>query len=136
MAEMQKEKIRMRIKPNEVKKLVLKFAKQGKSASVVGMVLRDEYGIPDIKKLTGLSVTKILEEQKHKTPLPDDLRALIKKSLELKAHLEDNRHDMPAKRSLAKTEARVRSLVAYFKKQGKLDKDWKYEPDRIKLLIN
>ncbi len=131
-----KEKNWMRFKPAEVKKLVLKFAKQGKTASVIGMVLRDEYGIPDVKKLTGLSISKVLDEQKFKSTIPDDLRALIRKSLELRSHLEENKHDMPAKRSLAKTESRIRSMVGYFKKRGKLEQDWKYEPERIKLLLN
>ena len=126
----------VKFKPNEVKKLVLKYAKQGNAPSMIGMILRDEYGIPDVKNLVGLSIVKVLEEANFKMELPEELRALIKKSLDLRAHLENNVHDQPSKRSLSKTEARIRAKSAYFKKRGKLALDWKYEPERIKLLLN
>ncbi|RLE42676.1 30S ribosomal protein S15 [Candidatus Woesearchaeota archaeon] len=131
-----KDKSWVRIKPNEIEKLVLKFAKQGKSPSVIGMILRDEYGVPDIKKATGKSVTKILEDANFKLQIPEDLRALIRKSLELRKHLEVHKHDAPAKRSLAKTEARIRKMVKYYKKKNKLSQDWKYHPEKIKLLLH
>jgi len=125
----------VRIKPNEIKKLVIKYAKQGKFPSQIGIILRDEYGIPNVKQLTGKNITGILEEANFKIEPPENLRALIKKSLQLKDHLEEHQHDYPAKRSLAKTEARIRKLAKYYKEKGKLDRNWKYQPEKVKLML-
>ena len=126
----------IRVSPKEVEKLVGKFARQGKLPSVIGMILRDEYGIPDVKKLTGKSITKVIESSNVKYELPEELRALIQKSLALRKHIETNIHDMPSKRSLAKTEANIRSKIKYYKRTHKLAQDWKYNPDKIKLLLH
>ncbi len=126
----------VKVSPKEVEKLVEKFAKQGKQPSVIGMILRDEYGVPDVKNVTGKSITKILEDSKVKYELPEELRALIQKSLLLRKHLELNIHDMPCKRSLSKTEANIRSKAKYFQKNNKLAADWKYDPSKIKLILH
>ena len=42
---------------------------------------------------------------------------------------------MPAKRGLELTESKIRKLVKYYKKTKKLESDWKYDPDKIRLLI-
>ncbi len=34
----------------EIEKQVIEMKKEGVSSSVIGMVLRDKYGVPDIKK--------------------------------------------------------------------------------------
>ena len=47
----------MSYKPKEIELLVLKLAKEGKSASEAGIILRDTYGIPDIKSITKKSVS-------------------------------------------------------------------------------
>ena len=37
----------------EIEELILKFSKEGKSASEIGVTLRDQYGIPSVKAVTG-----------------------------------------------------------------------------------
>src|SRR3989338_3061332 len=66
---------------HEVEQLVVKLAKTGSSASKVGMILRDNYGIPDVQKLTGKKIVQILKEAKVASELPEDLTALIKKQI-------------------------------------------------------
>ncbi len=114
----------------------MKFAKQGKQPSVVGMIMRDQYGIPDVKKLTGKSITKILEEANFKMAMPEDLRALMQKTLELRKHIESHPHDPAPHRSLLRTESEIRKLEKCYKAAKKLPPEWKYEPDRIKLLLH
>ena len=46
----------------EIEELVLKLRKEGKSTSVIGVILRDQYGIPDVKTVTGDKITAILEK--------------------------------------------------------------------------
>ena len=125
----------VRYKPNEIELLIAKLAKEGKTSSQIGLFLRDVYGIPNIKQISGKSITAILKEKNLLSKIPEDLMALIKRSITLRKHLESNKHDMPAKRGLELTESKIRKLVKYYKKTKKLEKDWKYDQDKIRLLI-
>ena len=42
----------LKYKPAEVEKLVLKLAKEEKSSAEIGIILRDTYGIPNVKSIT------------------------------------------------------------------------------------
>ncbi|MFP4645773.1 MAG: 30S ribosomal protein S15 [Candidatus Woesearchaeota archaeon] len=119
----------------EIELLIVKYAKEGKSASQIGLFLRDEYGIPDVKILTGKTISNILEEKGFEKKLPDDLMALMKKVLKIKEHLADNHKDVPAKRGLQLTESKILRLVKYYKKTGRISKDWNYNPNQIKMFI-
>jgi small subunit ribosomal protein S15 len=117
-----------RYKPKEVEILVGKMAKEGKTASMIGITMRDTYGIPDVKSLTGKSISKILAEKKLLPEVPEDLRDLIRKAAMIRKHLEDNKQDKPALRGLQLTEAKINRLVKYYKKTDRLAVDWKYDP--------
>ncbi|MFP4189968.1 MAG: 30S ribosomal protein S15 [Candidatus Woesearchaeota archaeon] len=123
----------MNYKPKEAEMIVVKLAKEGNSPSRIGMVLRDSYGIPDINVLTGKNITKILEEKKQNPEIPEDLMAVIRKSISLSKHLEENHKDFTAKRGLQLTDSRIKRLVEYYKKIGKLQKDFKFDRKSIKL---
>ena len=78
----------MRYKGNEIEKLVIRLAKSGTTPSEIGMVLRDTYGIHDIKAVAGKRITKILKENDLLKELPEDLMALIINFIDVKKHLE------------------------------------------------
>ena len=118
----------IRYKPKEVEILVGKMAKEGKTASQIGIMMRDTYGIPDVKTLTGKSISKILAAKQLLPEVPEDLRALIRKAAMIRKHLEENRQDKPALRGLQLTEAKIMRLVKYYKKSDRLPVDWKYDP--------
>ena len=122
-------------KPKEVELLIAKVAKTGKTASQVGLVLRDTYGIPDVKKLIGKPVTKVMEEKRLTTQLPEDLTSLIRRSVALRKHLEKNHKDQPAKRGLLLTESKINRLIKYYKKSKVLAKDWKFDRKRAEFFI-
>jgi len=123
----------LRYKPKEIEMLVVKLAKEGKTASMIGLVLRDSYGIPDTKAITGKSITQMLNEKKLAPKIPEDLMALIKKSISIRKHMEENRQDMTALRGLQLTESKIKRLVKYYKNAKKLPVDWKYDVKSIKL---
>lgn len=125
----------VKLKPKEVEKLIAKYYKEGKKPSQIGMIMRDEYGLPDIKTLTGKSVTETLKEANLQPELPEDLMALIKKAVMVKDHLEENHKDMTAKRGLELTESKIRRLAKYYKGTGRLSHDWKYDSKKIKLYL-
>jgi small subunit ribosomal protein S15 len=120
-------------KAKEVEMLVMKLAKEGKPSSMIGLVLRDSYGVPDVKIITGKSITQILVEKKLSPKIPEDLMALIKKSIRLRKHMEENRQDMTSLRGLQLTESKIKRLVKYYKKAKKLPVDWKYDVKSVKL---
>ncbi|MGM5484499.1 MAG: 30S ribosomal protein S15 [Nanobdellota archaeon] len=130
-----KKPVWMTHKPKEAEMLVVKLAKEGYSSSGIGITLRDKYGIPSIKAITGKSITKIMEDKEVVPKLPEDLMNLMRKALSIRDHLEENHTDMTAKRGLELTEAKIRRLVGYYKEEGKISKDWKYNPKDARLYV-
>ena len=120
-------------KAKEVEMLVMKVAKEGKPASMIGLVLRDSYGIPDVKAVAGKSITMILKEKKLAPKIPEDLMALIKRAIAIRKHMEENKQDMTALRGLQLTESKIKRLVKYYKVIRKLPVDWKYDVKSVKL---
>ncbi len=119
----------------EIEQLVLKVAKSGKYPSQIGMVLRDSYGIPDVAKATGKKISKILASNKLSQEIPEDLLYLLKKQIYLQKHIEKNKGDMPSKRGLMITKSKINRLVEYYKKSGKLPKNWSYSEEQVKLIV-
>jgi len=114
--------------PEEVEALVIKLAREGHPPSRIGTILRDQYTIPLVKPLTGKTITQILEEAGLAPSIPEDLENLLKKAARLSAHLEKHRKDVHNKRALQLVEAKIHRLAEYYKQEGVLPSDWKYEP--------
>ncbi len=125
----------VRYKAKEVEMLVLKFAKEGKNAAEIGLLLRDTYGIPSIKAITGKAITDILQEKSLVPEIPDDIVGLIRKSISLEKHFDANTQDMTAKRGLQLTTSKILRLVKYYKNRGRLPTEWKFDKSKMRLLI-
>ena len=125
----------LRLKPKEIEMLILKLAKEGKTASQIGMVLRDLHGVPSVKDIMEKSITIILGEKKVLPEIPEDLMALVKKSVLIRKHMEENHKDKTGLRGLQLTESKISRLVKYYKKTEKLPLDWKYDAESIKLYV-
>jgi len=125
----------VRYKSKEVELLIVKLAKEEKTASQIGLFLRDTYGIPDVKRLVGKKISTILKEHSLLPKIPEDLMALIKKAIALKKHLDENKQDRVAKRGLQLTESSIRRLIKYYKRIKKLPVDWKYDSKTVSLLV-
>ncbi len=119
----------------EVEMLIYKLHKEGQTPSQIGLHLRDVYGIPDVKILCKKSITQVLADKKVLNPLPEDLMALIKKLTLIRKHLDENKQDKVALRGLQLTESKIQSLIKYYKRTGKLAKDWKYDVSKAKLYV-
>ena len=89
----------IRTKPADVEKLVIELAKEGNPPAKIGLILRDKHSIPKTK-LISKKITKILKTAKinYKT----EKEGVSEKIENLKKHLEKNKYDQSAKRSLAK----------------------------------
>jgi len=112
----------------EVEALVIKLAREGNPPSRIGTILRDQHGIPLTKSLTGKTVSGILAEADMTPSVPEDLEMLLKKASRLSTHLERNKMDLINKRALQIVEAKIHKLSKYYRREGVLPSDWKYEP--------
>ncbi|MDO8642779.1 MAG: 30S ribosomal protein S15 [Candidatus Woesearchaeota archaeon] len=125
----------IRHKPKEVETLIVKLAKEGHTASTIGLALRDNYGVPRVKEIAGKTITHILKERGVAKELPEDLMALIKKAIAVRKHLEENRQDQVAKRGVQLTDSKIRRLVKYYKRNEVLPAAWKYDVKNLKMYI-
>lgn len=119
----------------EIEELILKLRKEGNSTSMIGIVLRDQYGIPDVKVVTGKKITKILEDHGQELEYPEDLMNLIRKAVNIREHLDENPKDLHTRRGLRIIESKIRRLVRYYVNEGVLPEGWRYDPRSAALLV-
>ncbi len=122
-------------KKQEVEDLVVKLANEKKNSAVIGAVLRDQYGIPDVKTATGKNIVTIMRESKVYPDYPEDLISLFKKAIVLRNHLSKHKADKHSKKGLEHLESKIRRLIKYYSVEGKISKDFSYDPEKIKLII-
>ncbi len=123
-----------KVKIDVVKKIV-ELHNDGLSASKIGLVLRDEFNIYNIKKYSGKSISEILEENKLQSDIPEDLLDLLKRVVKLLKHMKSNKSDTTAKRGYQITVSKIRALSKYYKRTKKLPKDWNYSEDKAIILM-
>lgn len=123
------------MKKQDVIRLVVELAKKKHTSAMIGTILRDTYGIPDVKAITGKSVSKIMEENKVYGEYPEDLMSLFKRAIRLHEHLLRNKADKTSKKGMENLESKIRRLIKYYKRVGKLKSDFKYDLNKIKLIV-
>jgi small subunit ribosomal protein S15 len=119
-----------------IEKVIVDLKKEGYPSSRIGLVLRDQYGVPDAKMVLGKRIDQFLKENALLPDIPDDLRNLIAKALGLRKHLSENKNDLHNKRQLQLTESKVRRLVKYYVSSGRLPGDWTYKPETAEILLS
>ncbi len=119
----------------EVEEMVVKLAKEGHTQAKIGIILRDQYGVPSVKVVTGKSIGRILAEHEMSPQIPEDLMALMRRAVRINSHLANNPRDLGNKRGLQLVESKIRRLVKYYKKTGKLPENWKYSLKEAELLV-
>jgi small subunit ribosomal protein S15 len=125
----------VKYKKEDIEDLVVKLAKERKSTALIGTILRDQYGIPDVKAILGKSISKILREKNIYPEMPEDMLNLLKKAVILRGHLERNKSDKNSQKGLENLESKIRRLGKYYVRKGLLPKDWKYSVEEAKLIV-
>ncbi|ATZ60631.1 MAG: 30S ribosomal protein S15 [Methanosarcinales archaeon Met12] len=120
----------------DTEKVIVKLREQDKSSSEIGIILRDKYGIPNAKLVTGKKITQTLDENKMASKMPEDVQNLIQKAVGLKKYLDQNPKDLHNKRALQITESKIRRLVKYYKGERVLPEDWIYDLQTAEMLIS
>jgi len=114
------------IETDEIEETVVRLAGQGKSSAEIGLILRDQYAVPNVRLVTGKTVTEIMRARGTKFDMPEDLGNLMRKAVELQTHLRGNRKDLSNRRGLQLLEARIRRLAQYYQREGVLPATWDY----------
>lgn len=120
----------------EVVKKILELYNEGMEPSKIGMVLRDRYGIPSVRQITGKRLVDVLKENGVSIKYPEDLKALIRKALKLRKHLEAHKKDLHNRRGLQLIEAKIWRLSSYYKEKGLLPADWSYDPEKLRVELS
>lgn len=123
----------VKYKPKEIEDVIVKLAKAGKSSAQIGLILRDQYGIPSAR-MSKLRVTQVMRKNNLYPDLPEDLKNLIRRAAALDVHLGKNKRDYTSKRGLELTESKIRRLAKYYKQKGRLPKNWKWDLSQAKLM--
>ncbi len=119
----------------EVENKVVDLHNQGLATSAIGILMRDNYGVPSIALVTGKKTTRILKERDSASKLPEDLQNLMRKALRLRKHLGVNKRDIHNKRALQLAESKIRRLVKYYRREKVLPADWKYKPETAEVIM-
>ena len=122
-------------KPEELEEIVVKLAKQGYQSAQIGTILRDQYGVPDVALACGKKILKIVESAGHAPSIPEDIGKLIEKAVRLRKHIGNNKKDVHNGHSLHLCESKIRRLAHYYRREGRLPRDWMYSPETAEMLI-
>lgn len=121
--------------PEEIEELIVELAEEGTPQSKIGMILRDQYGIPNVQEVLDKSMVEILKSKDIEPEIPEDLMNLMEKAVRLRNHLEQNPNDTQTQRALDELESRIQKTSKYYRREEKLPKNWRYEPEEAALLI-
>merc|ERR1711896_24602 len=122
--------------PSNITDLIVKNAKKGLTPSQIGVLMRDVYGIPQVRFLTGKKILRTLKKRGCAPSIPEDLYHLIKKAVAMRKHMDRNRKDRDCKFRLILTESRIHRLTRYYKKTGNVAANWKYESGKASALVS
>ena len=111
-------------------KIILKLSKEGHSNAMIGTILRDTYGLPDVR-LYGLRIAKVTGRK----DVPEDLYNVLVSTVNLHKHMAANKKDANAKHGLQLMESKIRRLGKYYARTGKLPSDWKYTIEKARLIV-
>jgi small subunit ribosomal protein S15 len=117
----------------EIESLVTKLAKEGMTNAQIGIMLRDQYGIPDARA-AGLRIARVTEKAIQRE-VPEDMYNLISQAVNLHKHLQTHKKDAKAIHGLELLESKIRRLGKYYVRKGKLPSDWKYTIEKAKLIV-
>ncbi|MBS3093451.1 hypothetical protein J4456_02615 [Candidatus Pacearchaeota archaeon] len=95
----------------EVRSIILKLEDKGMTSEKIGLILRDQYGIPKVK-LFNLKIKEVMKD-KFAEPSVINLQNKVKK---LEEHNKKNRQDKKSDRALILTKSKLKKRTDYHSK--------------------
>jgi len=140
------------VSKEELEKTIMTLHERGMSNAMIGLTLRDQYGVPNLKLILGKSLSSFLRDRNALPEIPEDLSNLMRKALRLRRHLLraqprgtvsdtsisrlPRTKDIHNKRALQLVESKIRRLVRYYKQVGRLPATWEYRPETAEIQIS
>jgi small subunit ribosomal protein S15 len=119
----------------EVEKTIVEYARKGMPSAQIGQELKDKHNVPYVKQYFGKRLGVILKENKVSGEIPQDMMDLLKRAVIMRRHLVKNHNDVHNRVRLGRVEAKIWRLSKYYKRTGALPATWKYEPEKVALMI-
>lgn len=119
----------------EIKKVALELARKGTRPSQIGITLRDQYGVGNLRVVLGERLNTMIKKEGSASKYPQDLMDLIRKAVKLREHMKKNKQDEHNKVKLMHVESKISRLVTYYKREKVLERNWKYDPENAVLLL-
>ncbi len=119
----------------DVEDLIVSLAREGHSTAMIGTILRDQHAVPDARLVTGERISHTLSRNGITNKYPEDMMNLMRRALSLIDHLDGNSKDLHNRRQLELCESKIRRLAKYYKNTGKLNEDWVYKQDQLRLMV-
>merc|ERR1712137_1114190 len=113
----------------------LQARQEGYKPSLIGVHLRDTYGVGKSHYLTGSKILRVLKSMGAAPELPEDLYFMIKRAVGMRKHLERNRKDKDGKFRLILIESRIHRLSRYYRAKGIVPPTFKYESASASALV-
>ncbi len=119
----------------EIEEIITKLSDEGVPSAEIGGILRDKHGVPDAKLVTGERISQTIVRLGKSPKYPEDLMSLMRRALRLIDHLSQNRKDVHNRRQLELCESKIRRLSRYYKENKRLDAEWTYNRDQLRLMV-
>ena len=107
----------VKMKSSEMEDIVVELAKKGELPAKIGLILRDQYGVPK-SKVFGKKITDILKEKGVVYKVEKNL--IEEKIEDLKGHIKKNKRDYPSSRALTKKLWDLRRIEQFEKRTSKI----------------
>ena len=126
----------LNIDSTEVIKQIEALAKKGYKPSQIGVILRDNFAIPQSSLITGGKILRVLRKKNLAPEIPEDLYSLMRKAVQVRKHIEKNNRDIGSKYRLILIESKIHRLVRYYKLTKMIPATWRYDYKTALALIS
>ena len=126
----------LNVDSNEVVKQIEALAKKGYKPSQIGVILRDNFAIPQSRLITGAKILRILKKKGLAPQIPEDLYHLMKRAVSVRKHIEKNKRDRDSKYRLILVESKIHRLVRYYKLTKQIPSNWRYDYQTALALVS
>jgi small subunit ribosomal protein S13e len=126
----------LNIDSNEVIRQIEALAKKGYKPSQIGVILRDNFAIPQSRMITGAKILRILKKKGLAPEIPEDLYSLMKRAVTVRKHIEKNKRDKGSKYRLILVESKIHRLVRYYKLTKQIPSNWRYDYQTALALVS
>jgi small subunit ribosomal protein S15 len=123
------------VKIAELKENILKMAREGVPPAKIGIVMRDQHAIPNLRAHLGMSLKAFLKKENALGEYPEDLLILIKKAVRMTNHLKATKNDTTNGVKLLHVESKIQRLAKYYSSKGMIPSGWRYDREKAALLV-